>query len=99
MTPKPVKDQTTDLESEKHYFNKLDINEFLELKEVVKDILPRITPENLGFTEYNQEEDLHAYNSKQAMLKWLKEFIHDVNQINRFFQSKLQEFIEEFTQM
>ena len=87
MTPKPKKDDEKEdfKEYVKQQSNKLDINEFLELKEVVKDILPKITAENLGFTEYNEEEDLHAYNSKQAMLKWLKEFLYDVNQINRFF--------------
>jgi len=87
VTPKPKKDDEKEdfKEYVKQQSNKLDINEFLELKEVVKDILPKITAENLGFTEYNEEEDLHAYNSKQAMLKWLKEFLYDVNQINRFF--------------
>lgn len=66
MTPKPKKDNEVEdfKELVKQQFNKLDINEFLELKEVVKDILPKITPENLGFTEYNEEEDLHAYTSK-----------------------------------
>ena len=81
MTPKPKKDNVVEdfKEHVKQQYNKLDINEFLELKEVVKDILPKITPENLGFTEYNEEEDLHAYTSKQAMFKWLKEFLNDVN--------------------
>jgi hypothetical protein len=96
VTPKAA---PSEQESVKTEFNKLDINEFLELKEVVKDILPKITPDNLGYTEFNFEDDLYAYSSKQAMLKWLKEFLHDVNQINKFFQQKLQEFIEEFTQM
>jgi len=66
VTPKPKKDNEVEdfKELVKQQFNKLDINEFLELKEVVKDILPKITPENLGFTEYNEEEDLHAYTSK-----------------------------------
>ena len=55
VTPKPAPlDQESNVKTE---FNKLDINEFLELKEVVKDILPKITPDNLGYTEFNFEDE------------------------------------------
>jgi hypothetical protein len=39
---------------------------------VVKDILPKITNENFGFIEYNEEEEDKAHVSKSAMLVWLK---------------------------
>ncbi len=37
--------------------------------------------------------------SKQAMLVWLKLFLHEVDKIDNFFQRKLREFIEEFIAM
>lgn len=52
----------------------LDINEFLELKEVVTDILPKVTADNFGFVEFN-EDDVKSSESKAAMLSWLSDFL------------------------
>lgn len=60
----------------------LDITEFMEIKDVVKDILPRLTNENFQHIEYSIDDQ---NKSKEAMLKWLLEFLKAVDDINSFF--------------
>ena len=71
----------------------------MELKEVVNDILPRVTGETLEFIEYSPTQDAHAAASKEQMHVWLTAFINDVRKVDDFFKEKLAELINEFVEM
>jgi hypothetical protein len=76
----------------------LDLKTFLDQKEEAKDDdgLPKITFENIGFLEQNENQMEITKLSKQAMLDWLDKFLNAVDKINNFFENNLSQYIEEF---
>ena len=58
----------------------------MEAKEIIKDILPNITPKNFEFIEYAREEDFKATESRVAMNDWLASFFAEVKRVDAFFQ-------------
>jgi DNA-binding response OmpR family regulator len=72
------------------------LTEYVEAKEVIKDILPNITPKNFEFIEFLLEEDFKAFESREAMNSWLANFFAEVKRVDKFFQDQLKDYIQEF---
>ena len=57
----------------------------MELKEVVTDILPKITSDNLEHIDYDSDEDDLGPKSHESMLAWLSEFFDEISKVDLFY--------------